>query len=176
MIVIALIIAIAEVVVAVINLNLNIPSYGIKTPIQLTHSSAYDGEFVQTRNLKTEEGIEITCSDNYVMGEGTNNNGEELFLYDFSNEVYEAESYLAKDLTFSSSNSKLIKIEYYYFNYDEFGLKQISDEIKIGSETINNNKAIVNKYYNGKYIDQIRLYFEGEDKQIYYAIFEIAGK
>ena len=180
-ILLALVLGTAKIVVAIISLNEPSPSSEVKEPIQLTHSSEYeDGEFVQTKRLKTEEGIEISCSDNYVMGEATNNSNDEFFWYDFSDAVYEAESYLEKDfdqkVTFSSSNAKIIKIEYYYFNYDKYGLERISDAIKIDSETITDNKAVVDRYYNEKHIDQIKLYFEGENTQIYYAIFEIAGK
>ena len=177
----ALVIGTTEAVFSIVGMNISSTPEEIKEPIRLTHSSEYkEGEFVSTNQLKTEQGIVITCSDNYVMGEAINNNNDELFWYSLSNAEYEAENYLKDDydwkVTFSSSNSKLIKIEYYYFNYDEFGIERISYAIKIGSEPISDNQIIVDRYYKEKFIDQIKLYFEGEDKQIYYAIFEVTGK
>ena len=58
-ILLALVLGTAKIVVAIISLNEPSPSSEVKEPIQLTHSSEYeDGEFVQTKQLKTEEGIE----------------------------------------------------------------------------------------------------------------------
>jgi hypothetical protein len=129
-------------------------------PIPLTHYSGYE-DWVSTSSLKTEEGIVISCSDKYVLG-----NAFEGFHFQLSDEESNSPRHNEDDYDWKlelTSNANIVKVDFY--NY--------KDEL-IGSEECKNNTAIIDRYYNGEYCDSFTLYIE-EGNNLYTAHFYRSG-
>jgi len=134
----------------------------IADPVPLTQYSAYEG-FVCTSYLKTEEGIMISCSDNYVMGHEVRGQ----FWFMLSDKERESGESLEDNYDWKvelTSNANIVKVDFY--NY--------KDEL-IGSEECKNNIAIVDQDYNGVYCDSFTLYIE-EGNNLYTAHFWRSGE
>ena len=119
-------------------------------PVPLTPYSAYEG-FVSTGSLKTEEGIVISCSDNYVMG----NVVKGQFWFCLSDKEYESEEFLEDDYDWKvelTSNGKIVKVDFYDYEGE-----------LIGSEECKNNTAIVDENYKDVYCNSFMLYIEEGD-------------
>ena len=134
----------------------------IADPVPLTQYSAYEG-FVCTSFLKTEEGIVISCSDNYVMGHEV----EGQFWFMLSDKECESGEYLEDDYDWKvelTSNANIVKVDFYDYKNE-----------LIGSEECKNNIAIVDQDYNGVYCDSFTIYIE-EGNNLYTAHFGRSGE
>lgn len=132
-------------------------------PIRLTQNSSYEG-YVAKSTLETEEGIKITCSENYEMGHESGGQ----FCFNLAEAEYQKEEYLEEDydwnIEFTSDNAKIVKVDYYDDYVGEL----------IGSENIENNRAIIDQEYNGRYCDSVIIYIEDGGK-LYTAHFYRTG-
>lgn len=129
--------------------------------IPLTQNSDYEGG-VSTSFLKTQEGIVISCSDNYTLGHEIHGQ----FWFNISYEEFESEEFLKPDYDWSfelTSNAKIVKVEFYDY-----------EDVLIGSEEPKNNIIVIDQDYKGVYVDSFVLYIE-EDGTLYRAHFGRTG-